>query len=226
MNSPESTSAPVGLIGGTGEEGRGIVLRLAQADVPVLIGSRSVERARNLAAELNSLVGGQRIEGGANETLLTRCEILFLTVPFAHAAAVVDSMADRLRAGQILVDVTVPLYFEKGPRLLQLPEGSGSLHLRSRLPSEVAMVATFKTLPAHLLANLGEPLDCDEFVAADSPEARDRVMAILTRIPSVRWINAGPLRYASALEGMTLLAVSLNRRFKSREGRYHFLGID
>ena len=226
MDSPESIHAPIGLIGGTGEEGRGIVLRLAQAGVPVLIGSRSAERARNLAAELNTLLGCRLIEGGANETLLTHCDILFLTVPFAHAPTVVDSMADRLRAGQTLVDVTVPLYFEKGPRLLQLPEGSGSQHLRSRLPSEVAMVATFKTLPAHLLANLGEPLNCDEFVVADSQEARDHVMAILTRIPSVRWINAGPLRYAYALEGMTLLAASLNRRFKSKEGRYRFLGIE
>ncbi len=226
MNIIDKPSTPVGLIGGTGEEGRGIVLRLAQAGVPVLIGSRSARRAQQLATELNSQLGCQRIDGAANKVLLARCEVLFLTVPFAHAAAVVESMADHLRAGQILVDVTVPVYFKRGPRLLELPEGSGSQHLRSRLPQQVAMVATFKTLPAHLLVDLEKPLECDEFVVADSPEARDRVVAILSRIPSVRWINAGPLRFASAVEGLTLLAVSLNRRFKSKEGRYRFLGIE
>ena len=88
------------------------------------------------------------------------------------------------------------------------------------------MVATFKTLPAHLLCELEKPLDCDEFVVADSPEARETVIELLRRIPSVRWIDSGPLRYAKALEAMTLLTIGLNRRYKSREGRYQFLGIE
>lgn len=216
---------PVGLFGGTGDEGRGIVLRLAQAGVPVVIGSRSAEKAKQLADELNAQLKDNLIQGTGNADLLKRCQILFLTVPFEHAAKLLQSLASDFSSSHILVDVTVPLSFQGGPHLLELA-GSGSEHLRQYVPEQVAMVATFKTLPAHLLCHLETPLECDEFVVASSAEARDRVLRILRRIPSVRWIDAGPLRYARALEGMTLLAIGLNRRYKSRAGRYRFLGIE
>ena len=214
----------VGLIGGTGTEGRGIVLRLAQAGVPVMIGSRSAEKAAELAGELNAQLGGNLIQGTDNAGLLEGCRVLFLTVPFEHAASLLGSLSESFRPHHILVDVTVPLYFQQGPRLLELP-GSGSEHLRKFVPPQVAMTATFKTLPAHLLCELEKPLDCDEFIVSDSDQARDAVLEILEKIPTLRWIDAGPLRYAKALEGMTLLAVGLNRRYKSREGRFRMSGI-
>ncbi len=222
---PLMNAEAVGLIGGTGKEGRGIGIRLAAAGQDVLIGSREQDRAARAAAEINQVAGSGRASGLSNDELFSRCPILFLTVPFEHAAATLEEHSERFQKGQILVDVTVPLSFQKGPRLVDLEEGSAAEHLRMRLPPQIPLVATFKTLPADLLHDIGAPLDCDEIVCHDSEEARDRVLSVLGRIPGVRWLDGGPLRYCRALEAMTMLVIGLNRRYRSHHGRFRVLGL-
>ncbi len=218
-------SSPVGLIGGTGGEGQGIALRLAAAGRPVLIGSRSLERARAAAGQINQSVGADHAQGDLNSGLFSKCRLLFLTVPFQHAAPVLKEHRRDFQEGHVLVDVTVPLRFEKGPRLVPLEEGSAAEHLRGILPREIPLVATFKTFPAALLQAIDTPLEGDEFVCHDSPDARDQVLSALRQIRGIRWLDGGPLRYCRALEAMTMLVIGLNRRYSSHEGRYRVLGV-
>ncbi len=218
-------SEKVGIVGGTGEEGCGIALRLAAAGVEVTIGSRSADRAVDTARTLNDLLGGSPIQGTDNRTLLKRCSALFLAVPFEHASSTLADLESGFTREHLVIDVTVPLHFEKGPRLLDLDEGSGSEHLRSILDSSIPLAASFKTAPAHLLCEIDEPLDCDEFICGDSQEARDRAREIVSPIRGIRWIDAGPLRYCRALEAMTMLVIGLNRRYKSRAGRFQVQGL-
>lgn len=219
----------VGLIGGTGEEGQGIALRLAMAGVPCWIGSRSVEKAQQVSGELNQRLASHPesapIEGMGNRSLLEHCELLFLTVPFNHARSTLESLRDAFREGHVLVDVTVPLHFEKGPHLLELEERCGAERLRRLVPEQIPMAAAFKTLPAHLLCEIDKPLDCDEFLCADSSEGRRRVLDVVGRIDRLRWIDAGPLRYCQALEAMTMMVIGINRRYKIREGRFRVEGL-
>ncbi len=174
----------VGLIGGTGEEGRGLALRWAMAGAQVNVGSRTIERAKATADELNQLVeahtqqgSGRRIGFGENRDVIRQSELALLTVPFAHAASTLETHRRDFREGSILIDITVPVSFEQGRvRYVELAEGSASEHLKARLPDNVPLVAAFKTEPAHLLAEIDEMLDCDSFVASDSREAKARVM--------------------------------------------------
>src|SRR5258705_10127462 len=46
----------IGILGGTGDQGRGLAFRFARAGLRVVIGSRSVDRAVVAAAELSALV--------------------------------------------------------------------------------------------------------------------------------------------------------------------------
>lgn len=220
----------VGLIGGTGEEGQGIALRLALAGVPCWIGSRSEEKAEQVSQEMNRRLAARPasapIQGMGNRALLEHCGLLFLTVPFNHARSTLESLQDAFQEGHVLVDVTVPLLFEKGPRLLDLEESCGAEQLRRLVPEQVPMAAAFKTLPAHLLCEIEKPLDCDEFLCADSPDARRRVLEAVGKIDRLRWIDAGPLRYCQALEAMTMLVIGINRRYKIREGRFRLKGLD
>ena len=172
----------IGLIGGTGLEGRGIALRLAMAGCQVQIGSRSEDRARNTADEMNRQMGSQPVAGAENRDVIENCSLLFLTVPFHHAAETLRRHESHFISDQILIDVTVPVQFDQGPRFLNLEEGSGSEHLRSRLPSDIPLVATFKTMPAELLSEPDAPLECDEFICSDSSEAKERVLRVLQRI--------------------------------------------
>lgn len=225
------TGLKVGLIGGTGEEGRGLALRWARAGAQVIIGSRSVERATQAADEVNqilggSIPGGSLVRSGENRQAVAESELVLLTVPFEHAASTVEAHRDDFREGAVLVDITVPVSFDKGRvRYVDLPEGSASEHLRARLPESVPLVAAFKTEPAHLLADHSAPLDCDIFVASDAKEAKARVMEAIKFIEGARPIDAGALYSARALERMTVLAIGINRRYKVKTARYKIIGI-
>ncbi len=215
----------IGLIGGTGVEGRGIALRLAMAGTRVQIGSRSKDRARSTALELNQQIGSQVVDGAQNQEMIKSCRLLFLTVPFRHAAATLQQHESQFNSDQVLIDVTVPILFDKGPRFLSLEEGSGSELLRGRLPAEVPLVATFKTMPAELLGEPNVALECDEFICSDSSDAKERVLQVLQRIEGVRWLDGGPLRFCRSLEAMTLLAIGMNRRYRVKGSRFKVVGI-
>ena len=214
-----------GLISGTGAEGLGIALRLAAAGHLLALGSRSVERARQKALEINQQLGEERVQGMDNHELVASCEMLFLTVPFVHAEKVIGEYQQDFSEVHILVDVTVPVVFDKGPRMLELGGKSGAEHLQSLLPAGPTVVGAFKTLSSHSLCEMDSPLDCDEFICSDSQPAKERVLEVVSQIPSLRWIDAGPLRYSRSLEAITLLEIGLNRRYKVKGSRVQVVGL-
>ena len=222
----------IGLIGGTGEEGRGLALRWAVAGARVSIGSRTLDRAKTTADELTQLLDArsgtsfQRIGYGENRDVIAGSELVLLTVPFAHAASTLEAHRNDFREGSVLIDITVPVSFEQGRvRYIDLPEGSASEHLKARLPENIPLVAGFKTEPAHLLAEIDEPLDCDSFVASDSKESKARVMEAIAFIEGLRPVDAGTLYSARTLERMTVLAIGINRRHKIKTARYRVIGL-
>ena len=216
----------VGLIGGTGEEGRGLALRWAMAGAQVTIGSRTIERARTTADELNQLLKNGSIGHGENSGVASRSDFVLLTVPFAHAASTLDSLKQHFREGSLLVDITVPVSFEQGRvRYVELPEGSASEHLRAKLPESIPLVAAFKTEPAHLLADPEAKLDCDALVAGDDKEAKARVIEAIKFIEGLRPVDAGTLSSARTLERMTVLAIGINRRYKVKTACYRVMGL-
>jgi 8-hydroxy-5-deazaflavin:NADPH oxidoreductase len=216
----------IGIIGGTGEEGRGLALRWAMAGARVTIGSRSSQRAEEAAGELNQLLGGEKIAYGSNEAAVAEAEFILLTVPFEHAASTLTSLKDGFRAGAVVIDITVPVSFEQGRvRYLEPAEGSASEHLKALLPEQIPLVAAFKTEPAHMLLDPAAVLDCDTFVASDDKEARARVIEAIAFIAGLRAVDAGLLYSARCLERMTILLIGINRRNKIKTGRFRILGL-
>ena len=221
----------VGILGGTGPEGRGLALRLSQAGVPVIIGSRNPEQAALKAEELRFRLKeeggpGADIGGLENSRVVEASDILFLAVPFEHAAGLLESCRGHLRQGQILVDVTVPLQFRSNRlELRSLPEPSASEHLAKVLPEGVPLVAAFKTIPAHLLADLSTRLDCHVFICGDSSEARHQIVQVASRIEGLSPLDVGRLSQAATLERMTALAIQINKRHRVRFSRFRVVGL-
>ena len=216
----------IGVVGGTGNEGRGLAVRFALTGLPVTIGSRDAARAVDVARELSERHAAASIAGASNEDTIAESNVVILAIPFAHAGALVDACRDRFTPGTLVIDVTVPVIFEAGkPRFVEPAEGSAAEHLRLRLPDQVALACAFKTLPARLLEHIDTPLDCDDFVCGDSPASRDRVSALVSRIPGLRPVDTGPLESARVLERMTLLAITINKRYKRHGARFQVLGI-
>lgn len=215
----------IAIVGGTGAEGRGLARRFARAGARVIVGSRDADRARVTAGELSSALS-RSIEGVENGDAMSRSAVVILAVPFTHVASLLAAHGAGIRAGALVIDVTVPVTFEGGgPRLVEVEEGSAAEHVRRHLAPHAMLAASFKTVPARLLEQDDLPLDCDEFVCGDSREARDRAIAVLGVLPGLRAVDAGALSAARTLERMTVLAIAINRRYKIHDARFRVMGL-
>ncbi|HMG33650.1 MAG TPA: NADPH-dependent F420 reductase [Blastocatellia bacterium] len=217
----------IGIIGGTGDEGRGLAVRWAMAGGRVILGSRTMERAADAANSVNNLLGEQRVTPALNRDAVRGSNLVLLTVPFDHAAATLESLREDFQEGAVLIDITVPVSFEKGrASYVEPPEGSASEHLQKLLPDGISLVAAFKTEPAHLMLDPAAELNCDTFVSSDSKEAREQVIRAIQSINGLRPVDAGPLFNCRVIERMTVLMIGLNRRYKVRSGRFKVLGLE
>jgi NADPH-dependent F420 reductase len=206
----------IGLLGGTGPQGRGLALRLALAGHRVLLGSRDARRAAGIVTEL---LGGRDlpIHGVANQDAAARAEVVFLVFPFAGQADVLPDLAGPIGA-KVVVDVINPLGWDQaGPYLLDVPEGSAAEHAQALLP-QATVVAAFHHAAPRLLADPERQVETDVLVVGDDPAAKGLVVELADQIPGCRGVDAGPLRLARHLEGFTAVVVGINRRYKIHAG--------
>jgi 8-hydroxy-5-deazaflavin:NADPH oxidoreductase len=212
---------PIPIVGGTGALGAGLALRWAKAGVPIVIGSRSAERAAEAAAKLREAVPGAEVEGLQNEEAARRAEIVFLTVPFRAQSENLNNLRDALRPGQILVDCTVPLAAAvsgKATRSLGVWQGSAAQQAQEMVPEGVAVVAALHSVSAPGLADLDSELDEDVLVCGDRKADKARVARLIELIGGLRPVNAGGLEMARIVEQLTPLLISVNIRYKTHAG--------
>jgi 8-hydroxy-5-deazaflavin:NADPH oxidoreductase len=211
----------IAIVGGTGPEGSGLALRWAQAGETIIIGSRDAQRALQTAAKLSEKVGtGQTISGTENRFACTDAEIIALTVPFEAQAETLKHIKPALRAGQILIDTTVPLAASIGgkpTRTLGVWQGSAAQQAAELVPEGVVVVAAFHNLAADLLKQEG-PVDCDVIVCSDDKDAGKRVRELARKIPGVRALDGGRLENARIVEQITAVLIGLNIRHKGHSG--------
>jgi NADPH-dependent F420 reductase len=214
-------SSPVPIVGGTGALGFGLALRLASAGIPVVIGSRSAERAEEAAEKLRQRVPEAQVEGLTNEVAATRGEIVLLCVPFRNQSENLTNLKNVLSEGQILVDATVPLAAAVGgraTRLLGVPQGSAGQQAQEMAPDGVEVVSALHTVGAPKLADLDAELDEDVPIAGDRKDAKRAVAELIRQIPGLRPIDCGRLEMARLIEGLTPLLISVNSRHKTHAG--------
>ena len=107
------------MIGGTGDEGFGLALRLARAGHHVTIGSRSAEKGAASAADARELLGGDAaVDGTTNERPAASGDVLVVTVPFAGQADIYRAIKPAVPAGAIVLDATSPLATAVGGRAM------------------------------------------------------------------------------------------------------------
>jgi len=216
-----SVPSPVTIVGATGDLGFGLALRLAAAQVPVVIGSRDASRAQEAAERVRSAVAGADVRGLANPEAAAAAELVVLSVPFASQASTLRSIRETLRPGTLLLDVTVPLAAAVGgrpTRTLIVPQGSAAQQAQELVPAGVTVVSGLHTVAAKHLAELDHPLDEDVLIAGDDRDAKARVAALLAQIPGLRPIDAGRLEMARITEQLTALTIGINIRHKATAG--------
>ncbi len=209
------------IVGGTGALGAGLALRWAKAGAPIVLGSRSAERAEEAAAKLREKVPGAQIEGQLNEDAAKRGEIVFLTVPFRAQSENLNNLREAMRPGQILVDCTVPLAAAvsgKATRSLGVWQGSAAQQAQEMVPDGVTVIAALHTVGAPTLADPSAELDEDVLVCGDRKADKARVARLIELIPGLRPVNAGALEMARIVEQLTPMLISINTRYKTHAG--------
>lgn len=176
----------IGLVGGTGAEGRGLAARWRAAGHEVVIGSRDPARGDNAAA--------------------AKCEIVVLCVPWAAHDETVRTLD---LAGKVVIDLVVPLV--PPVTRVKVPDGgAAALRAQELAPGAKVVAALHHVSAAHLLEGHAEG---DVLVAGDDAAAKDIVIALCKDL-GLRGLDAGPLANAVALESLTPVLIYMNKRYK------------
>ena len=210
---PDVSGVTVGVLGGTGEQGRGLASRWARAGQRVIIGSRDPGRAAAAALEV-----GFGATGLGNRDCARDSEVVVVAVPWAGHGELLAELADVL-AGKIVIDCVNPLGFDAaGAYPLGVPEGSAAEQAAMLLPDS-RVVAAFHHVSAVTLLDVSlAEVEMDVLVLGDDRDATDLVQALAGRIPGIRGLYAGRLRNTHQVEALTANLISLNRRYRAHAG--------
>jgi len=211
----------IALVGGTGPEGRGLATRFALAGHEVVIGSRGAERGAEVAAELAASLAttastATTVTGTDNATAVAAADLVVVVVPYSAHRPTLEGLGTALD-GKIVVDAVVPVYFEKGPRPVDVEAGSATEEAKQILP-DARVIGAFHNLSAEVLLEPDAPLNADVLVTGGDKEAKELVMALANEIQGARAVDAGPLRFSRFVEGITILLIGVNGRYKAHSG--------
>lgn len=219
------TKPTIAVIGGTGAEGSGLAVRWAAAGYPVVIGSRSAEKAAARGEELAGQLpfGSALLTGLENGPAAAAGDIIVLSVPYSAQAGTIAQIADASR-DKVVVTVCVPLKPPKVSVVWQPEAGSAAAEAQAQLGEDVRVVAAFQNISATHLFDLAWEPNCDVLIAGDDKEAK-AVAAELAQAAGFFAVDAGPLTNASVIEGLTALLIGINIRNKVKGSGIRITGI-
>lgn len=199
------------ILGGTGALGSGLARRWAAAGYPVVLGSRTRDKAAAAAAGIKPGNGAPPVRGEDNAAAAAAGDIVVIAVPFSNHDAILDEIKHAV-AGKIVVDAVVPLVPPK-VSLVQLPaQGSAGQIAQDRIGDTARVVSAFHNVGAAKLQSDAD-VDCDVLVFGNDREARDIVIA-LADAAGTRGIDGGPIANSVAGEALTSILIGINRRYK------------
>jgi hypothetical protein len=211
----------LGILGGTGKEGRGLAYRWAKAGYHVIVGSRQEQRAVEAAGKLNDRLGKELVEGLENSKAAEACDIAVLTVPYSAQQATLRELKKHL-TGKMLVTTVAPIDREHLYSVNVSPEGSAAEQAQQLLGDEVAVVAAFQNV-SHAHLNHDGPVPCDVLICGDSEAAKEQVLHMVSAAGLVGW-DAGSLKNAVVVEGLTTIFMWINKHYEMKSAGLRITG--
>lgn len=220
----DSLILTIGVIGGTGKEGKGLAYRWAKAGYRVLIGSRSEERAVTAASEIMQLLeGSSSVVGTTNLEVAQQSDIVVLTVPYTAHRASLESIKDALK-GKLLIDVTVPIVPPKVTKVQMPPAGSAAQEAKEIVGDDVQIVAAFQNVSHELLMD-EEDIECDVLVTGTSKDARTEALRLVEAAGLTGW-DAGPIENSVVVEGLSNVLIHINKQHGSSHAGIKVTGVN
>lgn len=213
----------IGILGGTGKEGKGLAYRWAKSGHQIIIGSRSVEKARNTAQELSAILSADcSIIGESNLQAAQHASIVALTVPYSAHRETLLSVKEVLK-NKLLIDVTVPLVPPRVGTVQMPPAGSAAQEACEILGNEVQVTTAFQNL-SHKNMISNESTDCDVLVTGTTREARQITLELVADAGLIGW-DAGPIDNSVVVEGLTSVLIGINKLYGSTSAGIRITGV-
>ena len=208
----------VSIIGGTGDLGKGLALRLAvTGKYEIVIGSRSIEKARRAVESYRKLCDkcSGRIKAATNIDAAKEGDYVILAIPDFSVDEIVAQIKERIRSDSIVISPIVPMkkiggvFYYSPPSNGEEPFISMAEYVSGILKPFGNVAAALQTLPAPKLADLSERLDYDVIIVCDDRLVYDRVARLVGDIDGLRPLYGGPLVMARYLEPLVPLLLNL-----------------
>lgn len=214
----------IAVLGGTGYQGSGLAMRWAKAGHEVMVGSRTLDKAREAAREMNALVEGvPPLVGLENPEAAAQGQVVVLSVPYNSQLGILGAVQEHL-ADKVLISVVVPLKPPQVGRVWRPAANSAAEEAQALLGKATPVVAAFQNIGAGHLRDLDHEIKGDVLVCGD--HQRDKQLAIqLAADAGMRGIDAGPLANASVVEGMTALLIGINKRYRVKGAGIRVTGL-
>jgi len=208
----------IGIVGGTGDIGEGIAMRLSP-NHDVVIGSREEEKAVESSdvcyATVTKLGLPCSVSGYSNQEAIDRSDIIILAIPFRHVEPTLASLHGF--ENKLVISPVNPMekrdFFVYTPP----PDGSAALLIKRLLPKETRLCSAFNTVAANKWKALNETLDLAVPVCGDDSLSKATVLDLVRSIPGVKAYDAGPLAVSSMVECLTPLLLNIARFNKMKD---------
>jgi 8-hydroxy-5-deazaflavin:NADPH oxidoreductase len=208
----------LGIVGGTGPQGRGLAARWAKAGHVVHVGSRTKEKAEAAVEDIRGRVGdGPTVIPGTNADVAAEAEIVVVAVPYEAQASTLPPLAD-VCAGKVVCNVVNPMVFDQqGPTAIRVEAGSAAEECQQLLP-DARVVSAFHDVSSRRLLRVDERFDTHVLICGDDEEACHRVAHLASRIEGMWGVFCGPLRMSEYVENITPLILMINKLYKIQAG--------
>ena len=216
------TSADVrevlGILGGTGPQGRGLAARWALAGHEVHIGSRTLEKAETAVEDVRGRIGDEPdVRAGTNADVAERCEIVVVSLPHTAQARALPDLAEAI-GDKVVCNVVNPMEFDElGPTAVRVEAGSAAEECQQLLP-DARVVSAFHDVSSKRLLKVDERIDTHVLICGDDQEANHRVAHLASRIDGMWGVFCGPLRMSEYVENITPLILTINKLYGIQAG--------
>lgn len=211
----------IGIIGGTGDIGEGIALRVSDRH-EIILGSRDPAKAVETAEKIIDILKERGITGNCrgttNEDAVKEAELVVISLPFQHVASTLAGINPEYFENKIVISPVNPMERKDGCFMYCPPdEGSAALAIKKMLPESAGLVTAFNNIAARKWAKLDVILDYTVAVTSDDAEAKKKVMEFVSEISKLQPVDAGKLDVACIVESLTPLTINIAQNSKLKD---------
>ena len=208
----------IGIVGGTGDIGEGMSLRLSQ-NHDVILGSREADKAVTTSEctidELRRRGKPCSCRGVCNQDAVDAGDVIILAIPFTHLASTLGSLNGF--ENKIVVSPVNPMEKKDFFTFVPPPEGSAALMVKKILPPSARICMAFNTIAANRWKAIDVELDVGVPVCSDDAGAKSVVMEIVRSTSHLQAFDAGPLGVSPMVESLTPLLLNIARYNKMKD---------